>query len=201
MLGADIAKLKPKLVLRLASLRHESVPVEGLGKEDSALVPHFVISQKVNVLLHAVRLKLQVPPEDAASHLGDASLLCKLCVLLPYLIMLCDRKRPQRSVEGLASAVDQALRTKELAVLKPDPWHLVHEDKRSLVRVVERLNGRVCDTLVPDAVSPLLQVHVPQLVAARQCLESALEDEISLRERDLRLALLACSRHRKVPKP
>ena len=82
---------------------------------------------------------------------------------------------PEGAVVGVARLCDFALDLEELAVVDPDTRHLVHEYQGSLKRVINRLEGRVGDAFVLDAVPPLPQVHVPQLVAPRQSFERSFE--------------------------
>jgi hypothetical protein len=82
---------------------------------------------------------------------------------------------PEGPVVGMARLGDLALDLEELAVVDPDARHFVHEDQGALIRVVNRLEGRVGDAFGLDAIPSLPQIHVPQLVASRQSFESPLE--------------------------
>ena len=97
---------------------------------------------------------------------------------------------PEGPVVGMARLGDLALDLEELAVVDPDARHFVHEHQSALERVIDRLEGRVGDAFVLDAVSALPQIHVPQLVASRQSFESSLKKKPSNLEWSFRLSFL-----------
>lgn len=79
--------------------------------------------------------------------------------------MLSDRKGLQSSIKGAPSARDDALVSEELEIVRPDAWHLVHEDKAALEAVVDVLARWIVGAQGRNITAPLAQVLIPELVA------------------------------------
>mmetsp|Transcript_9908 Transcript_9908/g.25487 ORF Transcript_9908/g.25487 Transcript_9908/m.25487 type:complete len:687 (-) Transcript_9908:185-2245(-) len=183
VLAHQLTQLHPQRVARLALGRDEALAVEQLGELERRLGHAVNREQKVDVVLDALGLELQVPPVDAHRALLDRALARKLEVERPHLFVLRDRQRPQRAVKGVARGGRRRLGEEELEVVEPDPRHLVHVHQRPLVRAVEPLDVRVAWLAAAHLPLPVVEVGVPDFVAAGQVLERALGDHVALLRR------------------
>lgn len=132
---------------------------------------------------------LEVAVVDAHGRLGHAQPAHKAQVERPDALVLRDGQRAQRAVEGLARVRRARQPEQKLEVLEPDARHLVHEDERAL-KHHHRLLARGADgRLARELGAALAEVHAPELEAAGQVLERALEEHVARHGRRLALGL------------
>ena len=98
-----------------------------------------------STLVYGLWLRVEgLPPKDAASHLGNAGLLCELCILLPNLVVLRDGQRAQRTIVCLARPVHQLLSPQKFRVLGSDDVHGKRQKWELVMLRCECLGSWVC---------------------------------------------------------
>ena len=92
--------------------------------------------------------------------------------------MLGGWQSTQSSVKHAPGPGHLALLGQELAVVNPDPGHLVHPDQAPLKAAVDRVIARVSHTPTLHLLPAHLEVIVPELVAAGKLLQRSLEHKV-----------------------
>ena len=82
--------------------------------------------------------------------------------------MLCGWQGSKRPVENSTSLRDPLLLDEELAVVHPDPRHLVHEDQAAFEAVVHLIIARVSYTPALDLFPPDLRKCIALVVLSQQ---------------------------------
>ena len=178
--GDKLAQLVPECVVGLALFGNEVLVVHNLGQILSGVVQPVNVHQVGNEVLGVLGAKLKISAEDPNGGLWNSVTFDELDVKRPNPVVLGDGQSPQGTVKDAPRPRDLFLVDQKLAVVHPNPRHLVHEDECPLEGVVDLVEGRIRNATVLDLFPPEDEIVVPELVAARELLEGSLIDDVNL---------------------